>query len=207
MGKRVAVISAGPSGLARLRAFQSARTCGAEIPEIVCYEKQVDCDGLWNYSWRTGLDGYGEPDHCSMYRYLWSNGPREGLEFSDHSFEEHFGKQIASNPPREALFDDIEGRVPDRDLPAADVVERKAREDTLEDAYGAIRYQDDPSRELIAENDCPGFDTDGTDAAFFQWKNHKKQNIMTLRENRYRSIVTGTVAPIHHSPGSTPWTI
>jgi len=111
MTKRVAIIGAGPSGLAQLRAFQSAREGGAEIPEIVCYEKQDDWGGLWKYSWRTGLDEYGEPVHGSMYRYLWSNGPKEGLEFADYGFEEHFGKAIASFPPRAVLFDYIEGRV------------------------------------------------------------------------------------------------
>lgn len=111
MSKRVAVIGAGPSGLAQLRAFQSASEKGAEIPEIVCFEKQHDWGGLWLYTWRTGLDDYGEPVHCSMYRYLWSNGPKEGLEFADYSFEEHFGKPIASYPPRAVLFDYIEGRV------------------------------------------------------------------------------------------------
>ena len=111
MTKRVAVIGAGPSGLAQLRAFQSAAQKGAEIPEIVCFEKQDNWGGLWNYSWRTGLDEYGEPVHGSMYRYLWSNGPKEGLEFADYTFEEHFGKQIGSYPPRAVLFDYIEGRV------------------------------------------------------------------------------------------------
>ena len=111
MSKKVAVIGAGPSGLAQLRAFQSAKEKGADIPEIVCFEKQSDWGGLWNYTWRTGLDEYGEPVHGSMYRYLWSNGPKEGLEFADYSFEEHFGKQIASYPPRAVLFDYIEGRV------------------------------------------------------------------------------------------------
>jgi len=111
MTKRIAIIGAGPSGLAQLRAFQSAAEKGAEIPEIVCFEKQGNWGGLWNYTWRTGLDQYGEPVHGSMYRYLWSNGPKEGLEFADYSFEEHFGKQIASYPPRAVLFDYIEGRV------------------------------------------------------------------------------------------------
>ena len=111
MTKKVAVIGAGPSGLAQLRAFQSAQAKGDEIPEIVCFEKQSNWGGLWNYTWRTGLDEYGEPVHGSMYRYLWSNGPKEGLEFADYSFEEHFGKQIASYPPRAVLFDYIEGRV------------------------------------------------------------------------------------------------
>ena len=430
MGKRVAVIGAGPSGLAQLRAFQSAKDGGADVPEIVCYEKQTDWGGLWNYTWRTGLDEYGEPVHCSMYRYLWSNGPKEGLEFADYTFEEHFGKQIASYPPREVLFDYIEGRVkragvrdairfrttvrrvdyddatgqfavtahnlatdeeatesfdhvvvatghfstpnvphfdgldrfngrvlhahdfrdavefrdkdiliigtsysaedigsqcwkygcrsvtvshrttamgfdwpdnwkevpllqkvegntctfkdgskadvdaiilctgylhyfpfmapelrlrsanrlatadlykgvvwvdnpklfylgmqdqwytfnmfdaqawyardvimgriqvPDRDARAADVAERVAREDALEDDYAAIRYQGDYVRELIADTDYPSFDVDGANDAFFQWKKHKKQNIMTFRDNAYKSVMTGTMAPIHHT--------
>ena len=111
MTKRVAIIGAGPSGLAQLRAFQSAKEKGADIPEIVCFEKQSNWGGLWNYTWRTGLDEHGEPVHGSMYRYLWSNGPKEGLEFADYSFEEHFGKPIASYPPRAVLFNYIEGRV------------------------------------------------------------------------------------------------
>jgi trimethylamine monooxygenase len=111
MTKRVAVIGAGPSGTAVLRAFQSAAAKGAEIPEVVCYEKQDDWGGLWNYSWRTGTDEYGEPVHCSMYRYLWSNGPKECLEFADYTFDEHFGRPIASYPPRAVLWDYIKGRV------------------------------------------------------------------------------------------------
>ena len=109
--KRVAIIGAGPSGLAQLRAFQSAQQKGQEIPEVVCFEKQDNWGGLWNYTWRTGVDQYGEPVHGSMYRYLWSNGPKEGLEFADYTFEEHFGGEIASYPPRAVLFDYIEGRV------------------------------------------------------------------------------------------------
>jgi len=107
----VAIIGAGPSGLAQLRAFQSAQQKGQEIPEVVCFEKQDNWGGLWNYTWRTGVDQYGEPVHGSMYRYLWSNGPKEGLEFADYTFEEHFGGEIASYPPRAVLFDYIEGRV------------------------------------------------------------------------------------------------
>jgi trimethylamine monooxygenase len=109
--KRVAVIGAGPSGLAQLRAFQALKSKGVEIPEVVCFEKQANWGGLWNYTWQTGLDSRGEPVHCSMYRYLWSNGPKEALEFADYTFEEHFGKKIASYPPRAVLWDYIQGRV------------------------------------------------------------------------------------------------
>ncbi len=429
--KRVAVIGAGPSGLAQLRAFQSAAKKGEKIPEIVCFEKQDNWGGLWNYTWRTGLDEYGEPVHGSMYRYLWSNGPKEGLEFADYSFEKHFGKQIASYPPRAVLFDYIEGRVKragvrkwirfrttvrhvswdkkikkflvtshdlkkdvvttekfdnvvvcsghfstpnvpsfegldrfngrvlhahdfrdavefkDKDIliigtsysaedigsqcwkygaksitvshrtapmgykwpsnwkevplltkvdgntctfkdgttkkvdaiilctgykhhfpfmatdlllktanrlatadlykgvayvhnPAlfyigmqdqwytfnmfdaqawwardvilgkikipskkkmvADVEERVKREDANEDDYACIRYQGDYVKELIAETDYPSFDVDGANEAFFQWKKHKKQDIMTFRNNSYKSVMTGSMAPVHHTP-------
>ena len=116
MTKRICIIGAGPSGLAQLRAFQSAAAKGAEIPEIVCYEKQADWGGLWRYTWRTGVDEHGNPCHGSMYRYLWSNGPKEGLEFADYTFEEPFGKAIASYPPRAVLFDYIEGRVKKADV-------------------------------------------------------------------------------------------
>ncbi len=430
MSKRVAVIGAGPSGLAQLRAFQSARNKGEDIPEIVCFEKQDNWGGLWNYTWRTGLDQYGEPVHGSMYRYLWSNGPKEGLEFADYSFEEHFGKQIASYPPRAVLFDYIEGRVlkagvrdwvrfstavrnvsfadgkftvtacdlpndriydeefdnvivatghfstpnvphfdgfdkfpgrvlhahdfrdaiefkdkdiliigtsysaedigsqcwkygcksvtvshrtapmgydwpdnwtevpllqkiegrtahfkdgsskdidavilctgylhhfpfmPDElrlrtanrlasadlykgvayihnpalfyigmqdqwftfnmfdaqawwardvimgkiDIPAdktalaADVAAREAAEDAGEDDYAAIQYQGDYVKELIAETDYPSFDVDGACAAFREWKGYKKKGIMSFRDRSHESVITGTMAPVHHTP-------
>jgi len=429
MKKRVAVIGAGPSGLAVLRAFQTAKANGDEIPEVVCFEKQDNWGGLWNYTWRTGLDQYGEAVHGSMYRYLWSNGPKEGLEFADYSFEEHFGKQIASYPPRSVLFDYIEGRIkktevrdwikfstavknveqsdggftvttcdlttsktnvgyfdhvivcsghfstpnmpnfegferfPGRilhahdfrdatefrgkdvliigtsysaedigsqcwkygaksitvshrtaamgydwptnweevplltkvdgqtayfkdgsskpidaivlctgylhyfpfmedklrlvtanrlatadlykgvafihnpkihyigmqdqwftfnmfdaqawwsrdvimgriDLPAqkdmiSDVNDRVAREDAGQDDYDAIWYQGDYVKELIDETDYPSFDVEGACKVFKEWKGHKKQNIMTFRDNSYKSVITGSMAPIHHTP-------
>lgn len=429
MTKRIAVLGAGPSGLAQLRAFQSARAAGADIPEIVCFEKQSNWGGLWNYTWRTGLDQYGEPVHGSMYRYLWSNGPKEGLEFADYSFEEHFGKQIASYPPRAVLFDYIEGRVkkagvrdwirfnttvrhveavdngfavtvcdlpkdhtytetfdhvivctghfstpnvphfdgfesfpgrvlhahdfrdavefankdiliigtsysaedigsqcwkygaksitvshrtaaigydwpdnwsevpllqkmvgktahfkdgttkdvdavilctgykhhfpfmaddlrlrtanrlatadlykgvafvpnpalfyigmqdqwftfnmfdaqawwardaimgripmPDRAAMEADVADRVAREDAVVGDYGPIWYQGDYTKELIAETDYPSFDVEAACVAFKEWKGHKKKGIMTFRDNSYRSVITGTMAPVHHTP-------
>ena len=108
---RVAIIGAGPSGMAQLRAFQSAQAKGVEIPEIVCFEKQSDWGGQWNYTWHTGMDEQGEPVHSSMYRYLWSNGPKECLEFADYTFDEHFGRAIGSYPPRAVLWDYIKGRV------------------------------------------------------------------------------------------------
>lgn len=431
MTKRVAIIGAGPSGLAQLRAFQSAAEKGADVPDVVCFEQQDNWGGLWNYTWRTGVDKHGNPQHASMYRYLWSNGPKEGLEFADYSFEEHFGKQIGSYPPRPVLMDYIEGRVKkagvrdkirfshfvrdvrydetsgmfsvttrdnvknceqteefdhviiasghfstpnvpeyegfdtfqgrichahdfrdaleykDKDIlllgtsysaedigsqcwkygaksltvahrtapmgydfpsnwqevpalvkvdgktahfkdgtskvvdaiilctgyifhfpylpddlrlvttnrlatadlykgcvwnnnpkmfylgmqdqwftfnmfdaqawyvrdvimdrialpsPAAmkqDVVDRVGAEDAGKDDYDAIRYQGAYVQELINETDYPSFDVDGAMDAFIKWKGHKKKDIMTFRNNAYKSVITGTMAPLHHTP-------
>ncbi|WP_349827854.1 NAD(P)/FAD-dependent oxidoreductase [Brevibacterium litoralis] len=111
MKKRVAVIGAGPSGIAQLRAFAAAERSGAEVPDVVCFERQADWGGQWNYTWRAGTDEYGEPVHSSIYRHLWSNGPKERIEFADYSFDEHFGRPLSSFPPREVLWDYINGRI------------------------------------------------------------------------------------------------
>lgn len=96
--------------MAALRAFAAAELQGDTNPEIICYEKQDDWGGQWNFSWRTGTDHYGEPVHSSMYRNLWSNGPKEALEFAEYTFDDHFGRPISSYPPREVLWDYINGR-------------------------------------------------------------------------------------------------
>jgi len=113
---KVAIIGSGPCGLSMLRAFQQAEIKGQKIPEVVCYEKQEDWGGLWNYSWRTGSDQYGDPVPNSMYRYLWSNGPKECLEFADYAFDEHFKQPIPSFPPREVLYNYILGRAKNGNL-------------------------------------------------------------------------------------------
>jgi hypothetical protein len=58
-------------------------------------------------------------------------------------------------------------------------------EDAGKDAHDAIHYQGDYVKELIAETDYPSFDVDGACEAFFEWKDHKKQDIMTFRNHAY----------------------
>ena len=48
--------------------------------------------------------------HGSMYQGLWTNAPKECLEFADYTFDEHFGKPIPSYPPREVLYDYLKGQ-------------------------------------------------------------------------------------------------
>lgn len=78
MKLRIGIIGAGPSGLAQLRAFKSAEKKGAEIPEIICFEKQDDWGGLWNYTWRTGVEA--EKHHTPW------------IEEMDDSYERYLNK-------------------------------------------------------------------------------------------------------------------
>jgi len=41
---------------------------------------------------------------------------------------------------------------------------------------------------------------DGACEAFYQWKKHKTEAIMEFRDNAYKSVITGTMAPVHHTP-------
>jgi len=105
---RVCIVGAGPSGMSALGMFKQLKDQG-EPCEVTVYEKQDAPGGLWNLTWRTGLDEFGEPVHCSMYRDLFSNGPKEALEFPEYTFIDHFGKEIPSCPPRPVLFDYLKG--------------------------------------------------------------------------------------------------
>ncbi len=77
----------------------------------MCYEKQVDMGGNWNYAWRTGVDEYGEIVHSSLYRHLWINGPKEtSLEYQDYTHDEHWGRPVPSFLPGEAIRDYFKGK-------------------------------------------------------------------------------------------------
>lgn len=109
---KICVIGAGPSGMSVLVHHAKLKALGTEnLPEVVCYEKQSDWGGLWNYTWRTGNDEYGEPIHGSMYRHLWCNVPKEAGEYCDYTFDEHYqGKNLPSYVPRSVIMDYLQGR-------------------------------------------------------------------------------------------------
>jgi len=90
--------------------------------------------------------------------------------------------------------------LPDRATMLADVKERQEREDAGTDAKYAIKYQGDYVQELIDETDYPSFDVNGACEAFYEWKYHKVKDIMGFRNNSYKSVITGTMAPVHHTP-------
>ena len=99
---------------------------------------------------------------------------------------------------RDVIMDRIQ--LPGQTEMRANSAKWREEEEALGDDYKAIAYQGDYVKRLIAQTDYPNFDVDGACDAFYQWKKHKKQNIMTFRNNSYRSVITGTMAPAHHTP-------
>lgn len=93
------------------------------------------------------------------------------------------------------MRDIILGRIP---LPAkedmtADSLAWRERELALETAQEMYEYQGAYILHLIEQTDYPTFDIDGVNRTFLEWKQHKKDNIMTFRDHSYRSLMAGTV--------------
>ena len=100
------------------------------------------------------------------------------------------------------IRDQIMGKIdlPDRAAMEADVKAREEAEDANADDYDCIRYQGNYIKELVAETDYPSFDIEAANQAFFEWKKHKKKDIMEFRNYGYVSPMTGQKAPPHHTP-------
>src|SRR5690606_18256960 len=76
----------------------------------------------------------------------------------------------------------------------------REREEALQDDADMIQFQGDYVRSLIEQTDYPSFDIDGAKRSFLQWIAHKTENILTFRDNIYRSVITGKMASPHHTP-------
>lgn len=148
---RIAVIGAGPSGLSTLISFRQAEIEGMQIPEIVCYDKQEDWGGLWNFSWRTGTDLYGDTVHNGMYQHLWSNGPKECLEFGNYTFDEHLGKPIPSFPPRPILYDYLTGRAAKYDVKKYIKLNTRVEQVTYENEKFYVTVWNKPEKHVSTE--------------------------------------------------------
>ena len=48
--------------------------------------------------------------------------------------------------------------------------------------------------------DYPTFNIEGVVQCFLEWEHNKHVNIMTFRDCPHRSLMTGTMAPVHHTP-------
>ena len=75
-----------------------------------------------------------------------------------------------------------------------------ARADAITTATEEIQFQADYIRDLIEMTDYPMFDLDEVVRIFLEWKADKRSNILGYRDEVYTSVMTGTMAVVHHTP-------
>jgi trimethylamine monooxygenase len=90
--------------------------------------------------------------------------------------------------------------LPSLDEMRADSGKWRAREESLKDDKEMIWFQGDYVKALIDQTDYPSFDIEGINKTFMEWEHHKHENIMTFRNNAHKSVMTGNMQPVHHTP-------
>ena len=89
-------------------------------------------------------------------------------------------------------------------LPSNDEMEKDinnwvSKEEALEDAHQMIDFQTDYCVDLCSSIDYPKIDFELIRKNFYEWEDHKEENILTYRDKSFPSPVTGTVGPSHHT--------
>jgi trimethylamine monooxygenase len=94
------------------------------------------------------------------------------------------------------------GRIdlPSAEAMAADSAAWLEREEALETAYEEIDFQGDYTQALVDDTDYPDFNIPEVNRMFKQWKADKMDDIMGYRDKGFPSTLTGTMAPVHHTP-------
>ena len=89
------------------------------LPKVTALERSSGPGGVWRSSRTNGandcIDEKKETkevvEASSMYEGLWTNGPKESIEFFDYSYDEHFGHALPVYMPRQALLEYMLTRV------------------------------------------------------------------------------------------------
>ena len=89
--------------------------------------------------------------------------------------------------------------VPDAATRTAEFTDWQAREEAAGTPEQQIDFQAAYVAQLIAATDYPFLDTDAVAALFKRWEHDKQDDIMGYRNQSYRSILTGTLSPQHHT--------
>jgi trimethylamine monooxygenase len=97
--------------------------------------------------------------------------------------------------------DFILGRIslPSKEDMKKDSQKWRNREEKLENDEEMIWFQGDYTKELMEATDYPSFDVEAVNKTFMEWEHHKHEDIMGFRNNSYKSIMTGTMSPNHHT--------
>ena len=91
-------------------------------------------------------------------------------------------------------------KLPAEQAMASDSREWVAREEKVADPFEAIDYQAAYILDLLEPTDYPPFDVLAVADIFKEWEHHKAADILGYRNKSYRSTLTGTMAPVHHTP-------
>ncbi len=75
-----------------------------------------------------------------------------------------------------------------------------AMEEKLENPDQMIDFQTEYTKELHDMSDYPKIDFELIRKHFKEWEHHKVEDILTYRNKSFSSPVTGSVAPVHHTP-------
>jgi trimethylamine monooxygenase len=98
--------------------------------------------------------------------------------------------------------DVIMGRIslPSKAAMETDIAQWKTREENLQNPFEQIDFQTDYSKDLCAAVDYPQLDWDMAADLFKEWEHDKEHSITGYRNKAFTSPVTGTRAPVHHTP-------
>lgn len=112
----VALIGCGPAGMMFLHALNKKRKSGSSdqsssLPNVTCFERAASPGGIWR-DLPEDDKGRTKPENVPvMYDDLWSNIPKELMEFYDYTFDDHFkNKPTPSFLPRKDLLEYILAR-------------------------------------------------------------------------------------------------
>ena len=75
-----------------------------------------------------------------------------------------------------------------------------AREEATTSVEEDIDFQTAYVRDLLDATDYPDFNVEAVAVLFKEWKHDKQADILGYRNRSYRSVLTGTLAPPHHTP-------
>ena len=90
--------------------------------------------------------------------------------------------------------------LPDTEIMRAHSEEWFARENACAGVDDDIDFQAAYVRDLVDRSDYPDFRIEEVAEMFKQWQHDKREDILGYRNKRYRSTITGTLAPPHHTP-------
>jgi len=123
----ILVIGCGPGGMSFCHAMETKKqemmSAGEDIsvlPTVTAMERSPGPGGVWRSSRTNGANNGAEEkkderakqeETTNMYEGLWTNGPKESIEFFDYSYDAHFGHALPVYMPRAALLEYMLARV------------------------------------------------------------------------------------------------